>query len=244
MTICGRLFLLLKTANHSMKVLATIIGFFFAASLAEAQILINEVDSDTPGSDTAEYVDLVNAGLSDVSLSGLSLVFYNGANDASYFALNLNPAITLGPGAFYVIGNPGVPNVAQTFDPGTSGFLQNGADAVALYNAPAASFPNNTPVTATNLLDAVVYETDDPNDLGLLSVLTPGEDEIDETDGGSSATMSIGRFPDGSGGALQTDSYASLIPTPGSANVIPEPTAIFAVASGAAVLMTFRRRRG
>jgi Lamin Tail Domain len=226
-----------------MKVLATTFGLLFAA-LAEAQILINEVDSDTPGSDTAEFVELVNAGVSDVSLSGLSLVFYNGAGDISYFALDLNPAITLGPGAFYVIGNPGVPNVAQTFDPGTSGFLQNGADAVALYNAPATLFPNNTPVTAINLLDAVVYETDDPNDLGLLNVLTPGEEEIDETDGGSSATMSIGRFPNGSGGARQTGTYASLIPTPGSINVIPEPTAIHAIVSGAAVLTALRRRRG
>jgi hypothetical protein len=55
--------------------------------------------------------------------------------------------------------------------------LQNGADAVALYQANAVDFPNGTPVTAVNLIDAIVYDTSDADDPVLLQLLnqpTPG----------------------------------------------------------------------
>ena len=155
-------------------------GLLAFAPLGQGQILINEVDADTPGSDTAEFVELFNAGISGVPLNGLSLVFFNGNGDISYFALDLDPSVTLQAGQFYVVGNPGVANAQQTFAPGTQGLLQNGADAVALFNAPASSFPNGTPVTDMSLLDAVVYGTADAADDGLLSILTPGQPQVDE----------------------------------------------------------------
>jgi hypothetical protein len=218
--------------------------FAFTATVTKAQLLINEVDSDTPGSDTLEFVELVNGGISGIPLSGVSLVFYNGAGDVSYFSLDLNPAITLAPGAFYVIGNPSVANVAQTFDPGSAGLLQNGADAVALYNAPASTFPTGTAVTATNLLDAVVYDTADPDDTGLLDILTPGEPQINESATGSSPTVSFGRIPDGFGGARDTSFYATTQPTPGAANlVVPEPSAGAMMIGGIGLLAFWRRDR-
>ena len=215
---------------------------FGASPTLRAQLLINELDSDQTGNDTGEFVEIVNAGISGVPLSGVSLVFYNGNGDVSYFALDLSPGVTLAPGDHYVVGNPGVPNVAQTFDPGTVGLLQNGPDAVALFNAPASAFPNGTPITTTNLLDAVVYDTADADDAGLLALLNAGQPQIDENGSGTGITSSIGRFLDASGGARNTDTYAVMPPTPGLIN-IPEPTTLGLLAIGSAALLACRRGR-
>lgn len=51
-----------------------------------------------------------------------------------------------------------------------SNTIPNGADAVAIYTGNIADFPNNTPVTTTNLIDVVVYGTSDGDDTGLLGV--------------------------------------------------------------------------
>lgn len=52
-----------------------------------------------------------------------------------------------------------------------SSVLQNGADAVALYQANKSDFPINAAVTTTNLIDAVVYDSDDADVTGLLTGL-------------------------------------------------------------------------
>ncbi len=195
------------------------LALLLTASGAGAQsLVINETDADTPGSDTAEFVELYNASGADISLDDYAVVFYNGSNDQSYAAFDLSG--TLAPGAFYVLGNPDVPNVDQTFDPGGSGFLQNGADAVALYTGSAADFPDGTDVTMTNLVDAVVYDTNDSDDEGLLTGLgqTIQYDERANDDGNNE---SIQRSPDGAG------SFVTALATPGAANFVRMDDEVF-----------------
>src|SRR5262249_5633814 len=109
------------------------------------------------------------------------------------------------------------------FDPGSTGFLQNGADAVALYAADATDFPNGTPVILTNLLDAIVYDTDDADDPGLLVLLNASQPQVNENGGGSGTTQSSPRCPNGSGGARNTPSYLQSPPTPDGVNSCPTP---------------------
>src|SRR5262245_21039874 len=45
-------------------------------------VLINEVDADSSGADTAEFVELY--GPPNTPLDGLCVVFFNGSNDGSY----------------------------------------------------------------------------------------------------------------------------------------------------------------
>ncbi len=40
-------------------------------------------------------------------------------------------------------------------------WLQNGADAVGLYIGDDTDYPNDTPVSDVNLIDALVYDTND-----------------------------------------------------------------------------------
>lgn len=181
-------------------------------------IVINEVDSDQTGTDAMEFVELYDGGVGNVSLAGKVLVLYNGSTDQSYAVFDLDGFSTDANG-FFVIGNAAVPSVDLVL---TGNTLQNGADAVALYVGNGSSFPNGTAVTNSGLLDAVVYDTDDADDAGLIAVLTPGQPQINENENGSSSfeTESISRVPDG-GTPLQTTSYVAQTSTPGTYNQLP-----------------------
>lgn len=180
----------------------------------DAVLLINEIDADTEGSDVLEFVELYDGGVGNTSLDGHILVFYNGSNDQSYATYDLTGFATNANG-YFVIGNADVANVSITF-PGNG--LQNGADAVALYKADAANFPNGTAVTTTDLIDAIVYDTNDGDDAELLVLLNTGEAQINEDEKGDKNFHSLQRFPNGSGGLRNTSTYTQAIATPGAAN--------------------------
>lgn len=181
-------------------------------------LVISELDADTPGTDALEFVE-ISTGVPNVNLTGYVLVFWNGSNDLSYFALNLNmPTDAAGR---LVVGNSGVtPTPALIF---ANELLQNGQDAVALYQGAVASFPNNTPLTASRLIDALVYDTSDPDDPGLLNTLLwaapdPRRVQVDENANTTSATVSIQRC-----GTGRRDGrvFQLAAPTPGAANTCP-----------------------
>lgn len=176
-------------------------------------VRINEMDSDTEGTDAAEFIEL--ATTPGASLNGFVMVFYNGSNDQSYTALDLD-GLTADSNGFVMLGNVGIPGVDLTF---AGNLLQNGQDAIALYQGDASSFPNGTPITTTNLVDAVVYDTADPDDLNLLALLNPGpaQVQIDETGATFPAENSIQRCSP----ALRDGRAFSVgLPTPNAANNI------------------------
>ena len=120
------------------------------------------------------------------------------------------------PSGYFLLGNSGVtPAPSIVF---SNNSLQNGQDAVALYGANASDFPNSTPVTTTNLIDAIVYDTADADDPGLLVLLNAGQPQVDENGGGNGTAHSSQRCPNGSGGARNTSSYAQFGPTAGTSN--------------------------
>lgn len=178
-------------------------------------VIINEIDSDTPSTDTAEFIELYDGGVGNTSLNGLIVVLFNGSNDLSYLTVDLNGKTTDANG-YFVIGDTLVPGVDLVL---ANGFIQNGQDAVALYAASAASFPNNSPVSTTNLQDAIVYDNGQADDPGLLVLLNAGQPQVNE--GG--ATSSLGRCPNGSGGARNTSTYYQGSPSPKAASNCPPP---------------------
>lgn len=200
------------------------------------KIVINELDADQAGTDAAEFIELYDGGVGNVSLNGKILVFFNGAaaGDASYLTLDLTGKSTNANG-FFVIGNAAVPGVGLVFNNNT---LQNGADAVGLYAAAPAAFPNGTSPTTTGLLDFIVYDTDDADDTGLLPFLDNSEQtqpQLNENENGgtSGETQSLSRVPDG-GTPRQTTSYVAQTPTPGAYNQLP-PVGVQFVQSGSRV---------
>jgi len=184
-------------------------------------VLINETDADTPGSDTLEFVELYDGGVGNTPLDGLVLVRFNGSDDASYDdGIDLDGYATDADG-YFLLGNSGVSPAPAIEFPGNG--LQNGADAVALYQGDAVDFPNDTPVTTTNLIDAIVYDTNDSDDAGLLVLLNAGQPQVNEGGAGDKDNHSNQRCPNGSGGARNTSSFAQFAPTPGAENVCVAP---------------------
>ena len=182
-------------------------------------LVINEIDADQSGTDTGEFIELY--GTPGASLDGYVLVLYNGLNNLSYAAFDLD-GLSLDGNGYFVLGNSGVANVDLILANNT---LQNGADAVALYLGNAADFPNGTAVTAANLVDAVVYENNHPDDRGLIDVLTPGQAQVNETERGAGFTQSLQRLTDGAGGQLNTAAFTQAPSTPGAANLLPATAA-------------------
>jgi predicted extracellular nuclease len=206
-------------------------NFVFSFTVAAAppvvanNVIINELDSDTSGADVAEFVELYDGGVGNTPLDGLVVVFFNGSNDLSYAAFDLDGRTTDANG-YFVLGNTAVLGRDLVF---ADGLLQNGADAVALYAANAANFPTNTSITTANLRDAVVYDTADADDPGLLVLLNAGQPQVDESGGTAPDADSIGRCPNGDGGARNTNTYVARTPTPDGANNCPAPPVVAAI---------------
>src|SRR5262249_43568211 len=150
-------------------------------------------------------------------LDGLVLVLFDGSSNASYNAFDLTGRSTDANG-YFVIGDVIVPGVDMVVG---FGFLQNGEDAVALYAGSAADFPFGTPVTTTNLRDAVVYDTSDPFDPELAVLVNPGQPQVNEDAGGNGEINSIGRCPNGFGGQRNTSTYLQNAPSPHGPNNCP-----------------------
>ncbi|XP_033624936.1 uncharacterized protein LOC117288251 isoform X2 [Asterias rubens] len=147
-----------------------------------AAVLINELNSNVPGQDTKEYIELYNSGTVSVSLDDYVIVLFDGTTNAAYYVLSLQGGSIASDGYFVIGSSNVVPNPDVDFGTGVN-IVQNGDDAVALYRGPIAEFTVGMSVTATSLVDAVVYYRREITDSGLVDVLTPNQVPLREFGG-------------------------------------------------------------
>ncbi len=205
---------------------AILAGSILAAH-APAAIIINEIDYDQPGTDTAEFIELAaNAG---TNLNGWTLELVNGADNLVYSTIAL-PNFTFtdqtgGGWGFFVLGRSTVANM--NYDLLVDGSIQNGAPDGARLIDPGA-----------NVTQFVSYE-------GTM----PGANDIVPTgilDDNVLAGTSIYKTGTGSDYADFTWAYGppNTI-TPGALNpgqsLVPEPATLSLAVITASLL--FRRRR-
>ena len=162
------------------------------------KLVINEVDYDQAGADTAEFVEIVNPNTSAVDLADYRIELVNGSNGRRYGSYT--GAGRLAAGGYFVIADQtvidSVPSGAVTA-PLKSGGLQNGPDAIRIVEAATG-----------RVLDAVHY---------MEAVPGFGEgDPAPKDDTGEPA--SIGRCPDGFDSDDNGADFAPMTPTPGAAN--------------------------
>lgn len=141
---------------------STIIIFlvFLISLTAQSQLVINELDSDSDSIDDLEFVE-IKSNTPNFNLDGYVIVFFNGSNSGenkSYLTFDLS-GYTTDINGLLLMGSSQVSPVPQYIIP--PNLIQNGADAVAIYQAAFTDFPEGTLATQTNLIDALVYDTSD-----------------------------------------------------------------------------------
>lgn len=181
--------------------------FFWTNILLAQVVVINELDCDTPGIDDKEFVE-IKSETPNFNLNGFVLVFFNGSAsgaNTSYLALDLDGYTTDINGLLLIGSTTVVPSPQYIIEPN---LIQNGADAVAVYQGDAEDFPEGTLafVDAT-LVDVLIYGTNDADAVDMIAIFqafNPAIAQINE--GPSNNTNSIQRNNDGS--------YFTGVPTP------------------------------
>jgi len=165
---------------------------------AGAELVINEVDYDQPSIDTAEFIELFNAGDSTIDLAAYSLQFVNGSNDSIYRTLAL-PDVDLASGEFFVICGNASEVVNCDFDAGVAtNFIQNGApDGLAL-------------LLGDVIVDSLSYEGDVP---GIVEGSGAGLSDSSSID-----FIGLSRFPNGFDTNVNNVDFSSRCITPGYTN--------------------------
>ena len=193
--------------------------FIFLALIVNplfSQVVINELDCDTPGIDNMEFVELLSE-TPNFALDGYVLVFFNGSTsgmNSSYFTVDLDGLVTDVNGLL-LIGSNSVSPVPQFLI--SENVIQNGADAVAIYQANNFDFLEGTVATITDLIDVLIYDTSDSDDLDLIDIFNDDPNFVDIeqiNEGSSNNTNSIQRFEDMDGNVT----YMSTVPTPRQLN--------------------------
>ncbi len=190
-----------------MNRIITSIVFLFFFQFVTGQIVINELDCDTPSVDDMEFVEL-KSDTPNFSLDGYVVVFFNGSTsggNTSYLTIDLD-GYTTDINGLLLIGSTTVSPFPQLVI--APNLIQNGADAVAVYQASWYDFPEGTLATQTNLIDALMYDTSDADDTDLMMLL--GE-TVQINEGSSNNTNSIQLNNDGV-------TYTVTTPTPRQLN--------------------------
>lgn len=224
----------LKNINRSL--LSSAIALSSCITLtSHASVVINEIDYDQPGTDTAEFIELFNSGSSAVSLDNFTIELINGNNSSSYRTINLSSFSIKANGYFVVCGDANlVANCDYSFTT-TNSWMQNGApDGVGLYQN-------------TTLLDSLSYE-------GVLFPLTEG-DQLLVIDNAIDV-FSIARIENGVDTNNNADDFQLGCITPGTINIagtgdcsavninpVPVPAAVWLFGSGLLGLVGVARNK-
>lgn len=177
-------------------------------------IVINEVDYDQAGTDTAEFVELKNVSGSAVDLAGLSLIFVNGSTNAQYKRIDLTG--TLAAGAYAVVGAAVIEAMAGDAlfinIGGSTDQIQNGApDGIVLIDT-----------SDNSIVDALSYEGEimSASITGITGSFDLREGAASAVIDSNTAAASVCRVPDGIDTNDSSMDWAlSSTPTPGAANV-------------------------
>ena len=163
------------------------------------ELVINEIDYDTEGSDTAEFVEILNPGASAVDLSGYRIELVDGSGGEAY--ATYTGSGQLDAGKYFVIGdtaviqpNPPLPVGTVTLALDSKG-LQQGPDIVRIVK-----------ISTEKVMDAVQYEG---------RAIGAGEGASAPSD---TEDKSIGRCPNGSDTNDNGADFVTMAPTPGKTN--------------------------
>ena len=219
--------IILKNTINPAYLIGAGMVFLGASTSTQAAIIINEIDYNQPGSDTAEFIELFNPDAKPVALDGYTLELVNGTNGSTYKSFDLS-GLSIAAAGYLVLCDSTQAVANCNINAASGSWIQNGGsngDAVALLFGSA-------------LVDSVVYDSIG----GFLGSYAEGN-SFTMADS-NSVTMSIARLPNGLDSNVNAHDFGSACITPGSANVsgtgncsisvnpVPVPAAIWLFGSG------------
>ncbi len=189
---------------RTRSLVPALVAFLVALPLAaaHAKMVINEIDYDQPGTDTAEFIELLNIGPGSVNLDDytLELVNGNGGAAALYLTIDLPNVVVPVGGSYVVCGNtanvPGCDfditpdeNLVQNGPPDGIGLRRLGVleDAVSYEGNTGAPYLEGTGTTAADDNVSVGLgisrtpdgqDTDNNNADFTLRAITPGQPTV------------------------------------------------------------------
>lgn len=225
----------MKQPGLNMLACASGIIISSIAFSGHAAIIINEIDYDQPGADTAEFIELFNTDTSAVSLNNYSIDLINQSASSIYRSIDLSGFNIAANGYFVICSDTTqVANCDYSFT-STSGWFQNGTkDAIALYED-------------TTLLDSLSYE-------GSVTPFTEGDALIAKDN--RVDIVSLARIANGIDTNNNNLDFQLGCITPGSANIagtgncsvtsvsaVPLPAAVWLFGSGLLGMVGLARRK-
>jgi hypothetical protein len=183
---------------------------------AAPRLVINEIDYDQIGTDTTEFIEVLNKGTNTINLDHYALAFINGANNLEYLRVSLNGPISAGQ--YLVVASTNLTGIAAGarvlhFVSGQDS-IQNGApDGVALINTGSLT-----------IHDAFCYEGEmsaaNINGFSGTRSLVEGTALSASVADSNTVIGSVARLPDGTDNNNASADWAfSSNPTPGGPNV-------------------------
>ena len=163
-----------------------------------ATLLVNEIDYDQAGTDTAEFIEILNPGSAAVDLDAYRFELVDGADGEPY--LSYDGSGQLGAGKFLVIADQAV----------IDGLPQN-TPSLLLTGSGVTNGPDGVRIVAQadgRVVDAVHYERAVPG----AGEGSPTQADPDEQD------TSIGRCPNGFDSDDNGLDFRTMTATPGAAN--------------------------
>ena len=168
-------------------------------------LVINEIDYDQVGTDTAEYVEIKNVSASAIDLSLYEVILVNGTGSVVYAPSPIAlPSVMLAPGDYFVLcGNPATTINCDLDMTGASDIVQNGApDAVGIRLAAGGA-----------IVDVVSYEG---NVTGFFETAgVPGT----QADSNATAFIGLSRFADGADTDNNSADLSLRCISPGTSNL-------------------------
>ena len=201
-----------------MKKNYTLVFLLLISQFVTSQIVINELDCDTPSIDDKEFIEL-KSETPNFTLDGYVVVFFNSSTSVStglnksYLALDLD-GYTTDVNGLLLIGSTMVSPFPQYII--SPNLIQNGPDAVAIYQADDLDFEDGTlAYVDETLIDVLLYDTTDANDADLIALFSAFNPDIQQiNEGPAQNSNSIQRFVD----AFDVVTYVSTVPTPRQLN--------------------------
>lgn len=178
----------------------------FLGSGGSADLVINEVDYDQPGTDTGEFIEIYNRGDGPADLTDVVLELWNGSGNVLYDSIALSAAgATLDAGDYLVVGTS---SVLASLPPGTLSIAFGAADNNVQNGG--ANGDGLKLLDGATTLDSMSYEA-------VINGLTEGANHAGDDDSGT--TQSLARIPNGVDTDQNADDFdLTQLVTPGDAN--------------------------